>query len=98
MSYELIISSEAEREIDSAFNWYEDQDAGLGKEFLRSIDAILLAVSCNPLSYQFIHKKLRRILLRRFPHALFYIVEEQQIKIVACIHQRRHPISWKRRT
>ena len=41
MNYELTVRSQAEREIDEAFNWYEDQSAGLGKEFLRAIEEAL---------------------------------------------------------
>lgn len=97
MNYELTVRSDAEREIDEAFNWYEEQSAGLGKEFLRAIEAALFTIIREPLAYQLIHKKIRRILLRRFPHALFYIVEENRIVVTACFHQNRHPMNWTRR-
>lgn len=51
MNYELAVHSNAEREIDEAYNWYEDQSPGLGKEFLRAIEAALFITKRNPLAY-----------------------------------------------
>lgn len=98
MRYELIVRYEAERDIDEAYNWYEDQSWGLGKEFLRAIDAALFTTLRNPFAHQLIYKKFRRILLRRFPHALFYLVEDQKVIVTACFHQKRDPDNWIRRT
>ena len=98
MNYELIVRTEAEQEIEEAYNWYEEQSTGLGKEFLSAIEAAMFTAIRDPLAYQLIHKEIRRVLLRRFPHALFYIVEKRRIIITACFHKRRHPINWKKRT
>jgi hypothetical protein len=36
---ELVIAPEAEMDIAEAYVWYEDRRAGLGEEFLSSVDA-----------------------------------------------------------
>ncbi len=61
-------------EIIEAFAWYEEQQKDLGIEFLNSVDKAMRSVKTNPGSYQLIHKNIRRVLLRRFPYALFLLL------------------------
>jgi plasmid stabilization system protein ParE len=37
MSYQVIISPEAEFDIQDAFEWYEQRNSGLGSEFVRAV-------------------------------------------------------------
>jgi hypothetical protein len=41
MPVELVIVPEAEADIADAYIWYEGRRAGLGEEFLSSVDACL---------------------------------------------------------
>ena len=41
MIYRLIISPEAELDIQDAFKWYEQGSSGLGSEFVRAVDKLL---------------------------------------------------------
>jgi toxin ParE1/3/4 len=43
------------------------------------------------------HKEVRRVLMKRFPYALFYLIQEESIVVVACFHAKRDPIDWLRR-
>lgn len=97
MNYRMIIRPEAERDIEESYNWYEDQSVGLGKEFLRALDAALTSILRNPLAYPVIHRNIRRSLIRRFPHSLFYLINENNIVVTACVHHRRNPRVWQRR-
>jgi plasmid stabilization system protein ParE len=72
MTYRIIVRPEAEREIQEAFDWYEERSEGLGAEFLRAADACLSAVQRTPEASQTAHSEVRRALLRKFPYALFY--------------------------
>ena len=85
------IRPEAEEDIFDSYRWYEERDVGLGEEFLRAIDACIASVQRNPLSYLIVHKQIRRALLRKFPHGVFYIVENENLNIIACFHVRRDP-------
>ena len=97
MTYQVVVRPEAAREVQEAFDWYEGRSEGLGLEFLRAADASLASVQRNPLAFPKVHKEVRRVLIRKFPYALFYIVEEESIAVVACFHARRDPIDWLRR-
>lgn len=97
VSSEIIVRREAQIEVQEAFQYYQDKSEGLGFEFMRSLDATLQSVKRNPLAYQTIYQEARRVLLRKFPYALFYIAEENQIVVIACFHQKRSEIDWLRR-
>ena len=97
MSYEIIVRPEAAREVQEAFDWYEEKSEGLGLEFLRAADACMAGIQRNPLASPIMYQEVRRALLRKFPYALFYIVKEEMIVVLACFHAKRDPIDWIRR-
>ena len=97
LGYEVIVRREAQLEVQEAFQYYQDKSEGLGFEFLRSLDAVLQSVKRNPIAYQTIYKETRRVLLRKFPYALFYMIEENRIIIIPCFHQKRSEIDWLQR-
>jgi len=83
--------------VEDAFLWYESQRAGLGEEFLSSIQATLQAIGENPLRFPVVHHSTRRALVRRFPYGVFYRVLEDVVLVVACFHARRDPGRWGER-
>ena len=95
---QIIVRREAQLEVQETFLRYQEISEGLGFEFLRALDAALQSIKRNPLAYQKIYKETRRVLLRKFPYAVFYVVEENKIVIIACFHQKRSEIDWLRRT
>ncbi len=98
MTRNIIVRPEAEAEVQAAFDWYEEQSEGLGFEFLRTLDACLSGVTRNPFAYTVVHiPNIRRALVRRFPYALFYLVDEEAIVIIAVFNVKRRPIDWLKR-
>jgi hypothetical protein len=47
MAAELILAPEAELDVAEAYAWYEKRRAGLGEEFLSSVDACRKAFAVN---------------------------------------------------
>lgn len=43
-------------------------------------------------------KSIRRVLIHRFPFGIFYIEGEKHITVLAVLHARRNPQTWKERT
>ncbi|KAF0221672.1 MAG: hypothetical protein FD174_3 [Geobacteraceae bacterium] len=97
MKRELIIRPEAEAELAEAFEWYEERVQGLGSEFLISVDATVHAITRKPQQFAKVHKTVRRALLRRFPYAVFFLVEGTRIIILAFFHVKRDPKHWQER-
>jgi hypothetical protein len=75
MSCELIVRPEAEADMGEAFNWYEERRAGLGNEFLSEVDAVMEKVIENPLRFAMLYRHVRRALVRRLPHKVFFDAE-----------------------
>jgi len=97
MKYELLVRPEAEEDLRRAYLWYEDKRSGLGDDFLLCIETALSQILKNPLQYSYLHRELRRALVRRFPYAIFYVVSSQVISVIAVLHCRRDPETWGKR-
>jgi len=92
------LREEAERDIEEAANWYEQQREGLGYEFLDELSAAFDAVSERPDMYPVVHRGVHRALIGRFPFGVFYRVAGETAVVIAVLHARRSPRHWKRRT
>lgn len=88
----------AEREVEDAFAWYEEQSVGLGREFLDELDRAVRRIATFPLAATVIELGLRRCLLSRFPYGLIYGVDEDTIVVLAVAHLHREPRYWINRT
>ena len=60
MTRQFILRPRAERDIQSAYEWYESQRAGLGNEFLAALRERLEAVRGHPESSPVIYRGIRR--------------------------------------
>ena len=97
MTRSVRVRPQAEREVEAAFAWYEEQRAGLGREFLRELDVVYERLAKFPLIYADVYRGLRRTHLRRFPIGVFYLVTEAEIRVVAVVHLARNPKVWRDR-
>jgi len=96
--YSVIFTQAARAELIAAQDWYEDEATGLGRRFLQAIDALVERMSENPRQFPVVFKNIRRALLRRFPYSLFFVVEGDDLTVIACFHASRDPSHWQRRT
>ncbi len=97
MTRRLIIRPEAETDIAQAFSWYEDRVSGLGSEFLRVLDATFNSILRNHDVYPEVHRNVRRALTRKFPFAVFFVVEETRMVVLSVFHVKRNPQEWEKR-
>jgi plasmid stabilization system protein ParE len=80
-----------------AQDWYENEAPGLGPRFCAAVDAVIERISANPRQFPVVHKNIRRALLRRFPYALMFVIDDATLTIIACFHGSRDPAHWRRR-
>lgn len=90
----VTILASAAFEMDAAFAYYEQRQAGLGTDFLRACDASFSAVSRMPLPYREVRPPVRRALLRRFPYMVFFVPEAARVVIIGVVHVRQSPDTW----
>jgi plasmid stabilization system protein ParE len=91
MTYALRFLPELEEDVLSGYAWYEARAEGLGEEFLRAFYACANEISRDPLLYLKMHRDFRRRLLRRFPYALYYKIEDEEIIVFGLFHCARDP-------
>ncbi len=78
-------------EVAEAFAWYEARSPGLGTEFLRAVEAAATSASQSPHQYPAWRRGARRILLRKFPFALFYMLSDKGIIVFTVFPRQTKP-------
>jgi len=86
------ISESAYKDIQSAQQFYERQEYGLGIYFQDSIfsdiDSLRFYAGIHPIQYE-----KHRLLSRKFPYAVYYKIQDNIVIITAILDCRRNP-SW----
>jgi toxin ParE1/3/4 len=91
------IADEAWLEFEAAADWYLARSPRASARFSQAVLSALEAISESPLRWPAYLHGTRRYLLHRFPFAIIYLDEPQQLDIVAIAHTSRMPGYWKRR-
>jgi plasmid stabilization system protein ParE len=91
MSHTLHFRPEIEKDLITGYLWYEEKNKGLGEEFLRVFYAQLRGISENPLLFRKVRKEIRRSILKRFPYAVYFQIENQDIIVFGLFHCARNP-------
>ena len=97
MSRPLLLEPEAERDIVEATAWYNAQRPGLGAEFFAEVRRAMKRVELAPERFAGVEGEIRRVLLHRFPYGLYYVIDSDLVAVIACVHGRRHPDTWRTR-
>ena len=95
MNRTLVVTPEAEAEIDQAADWYLQQSRRAAEGFRDAVDEALDTIRINPEQYQIVYRETRRVLLSGYPYALFYVVTETRVSVVSCFHTSRNPDLWR---
>ncbi|MBO6793996.1 MAG: type II toxin-antitoxin system RelE/ParE family toxin [Balneolaceae bacterium] len=94
-NYQLIIDRRAIAEIQSAIDYYNEVQSGLGLEFENELNEKLTFLSEQPF-FQIRYKDVRCLPLIRFPFMVHYQVDNPQERVIvrAVLNTRRDPKSW----
>lgn len=84
-------------DIEETAIWYETQEPGLGIEFILELDAAIDLAVEGPENYEDLGLGIRRVLLQRFPYAVYFLLEKKAVEIIAVLHQHRSPFIWQSR-
>ena len=83
--------SPSDKELDDAFNYYEEQLQGLGYQFLEHIENTIALIQKAPLAWRKISTNTRRINVKQFPYLILYIFENDTIFVTCIAHAHRDP-------
>ncbi len=95
--YTLFINKFAEEDLENSKKYYDNQQQGLGSDFLLEIKEVVLRIEKNPYQFSVIDKKARKVSLKRFPFAIFFVVEDNLINVFSIFHFSRNPDVWRKR-
>jgi len=84
----------AKTELDDAVEYYNQQRARLGYEFLWEVFFAIDRIQQFPQAWQVFYEDARRCLVRRFPYGIIYVQENDLILILAVAHLHREPDYW----
>ena len=86
------ILPEAEQDLIDGFSFYELQQPGLGRYFLDSLFSDIDSLQFFGGIHMNVHG-YHRLLSKRFPFAVYYRVQNEQVQIYAVLDCRRSP-AW----
>src|SRR5690606_4407228 len=94
MAYTIKLLREAEKDLASAFEWYEEKQQGLGKRLQREMGACITRIRKNPYLFQARFKEVFRFApLKIFPYLIVNKINENKGEIIvnAIFHCSRNP-------
>ena len=87
---------EARQDVIDSRDWYEQQQEGLGALFSVALVDAVERIHAHPFRYPEVQGPIRRVILQRFPYAIYFRMEGTEI-IVLAVHGRQDPKRWQER-
>jgi plasmid stabilization system protein ParE len=84
----------SDAELTEAVAYYDGKAAGLGDRFLAEIKTATRYIEQHPEIAPTIDYGVRAKVLVRFPYSLMYVVEPNEVLVVAVAHQSKRPAYW----
>lgn len=92
-----VFHPEALTEYSKAVQYYAEQQLDLAQPFIDAVEDAVYRIRASPNRYPIIDADIRRCLTRKFPYSILYSIEPDFILILAVMHGRKQPDSWKAR-
>jgi plasmid stabilization system protein ParE len=93
----LALRQEALSDLADAAARYDGQRPGLGRDFVAEARQLFELIVERPAQFRAAGKDVRRAQLSRFPYVVYFLVHPKEILILAVVHKRRHPDTWRQR-
>lgn len=92
MKWRVLIRPRAEEDLREARQWYEERRKGLGDELLIAVRRAIRSLEQEPERRPLYYREFRRLLTRRFPYKVFYLVDRDRVVVFRILHVKQdHP-------
>jgi toxin ParE1/3/4 len=96
------VKSEAQDDARRAASYYEGLRYGLGASFLGRLNDAYTVIERQPQSFSAVlpavqGREIRYYIMRQYPYRVVYELLPGRIVVLAIVHHRRRPGSWRRR-
>ncbi|MBB6254713.1 type II toxin-antitoxin system RelE/ParE family toxin [Nitrospirillum iridis] len=98
MTFTIIFTPKASEEVDITSDWYQEEAPRARARFVEELTAILERLAYAPRQFPIVHKDVRRAVFDRFPYFLVFRIMDAEVHVLACLHSRRNPRHWRRRS
>jgi plasmid stabilization system protein ParE len=99
--FDLGIHVEAEQEVEKAFEYYEEEQAGLGFQFIEryreQLEQAMRFPSSGAPAVGYSRHEVRRFHMAQFPYVVVVATVANRRIVVAVSHHKRHPDYWRKR-
>jgi plasmid stabilization system protein ParE len=97
MIYHIILSPDAEADLNSAIWWYQRIEVNLAVRFRAETRAVLRRIAL--FSYQFpvvtvLKDPVRRALVKHFPYSIYFTLKLDVASVIAVVHHCRNHTVW----
>ena len=97
MRRQIILTPEAFDDVREAHAWYENQESGLGTKLLDGLGAAFARIGDAPDAYPVRFDAFRRVLLHRFPYAIYFDHHDTTVVVHCVFHCARDSAALRRR-
>ena len=95
MSRTVILIDEAQSEFDESFDFYEQQQLGLGVRFTATIRSTLDQIAINPFLHATAYRNIREAIVPTFPFCIYFIEDPHGIRVLSIFHTSAIRVSGK---
>jgi len=89
--YSVRYKRAAAAEVENAIVWYAKPEINQTSAFVNDLQLTESHLRTHPELYQRVEGDVRRAVLRRFPYSLFFLIEQDQVVVLAFMHQHQRP-------
>lgn len=95
MTFEVIYTQDASDDIDRAFEWLAARAPGAAFDLLQVVARVEVHLARNPSIYKIVQRTragaVRRVNLRPFRYQLYYLIFDDEVAVISCLHASRSP-------
>ncbi len=89
---------EALREYLDGVSYYAEASPRVAEAFVLDVEGAIERILKHPRAWPVLEDDVRHCLLKRFPFAIYYGIDEAGITLYALMHTSRRPGYWRGRT
>jgi toxin ParE1/3/4 len=92
MAYNIIVSPRAQKEIETAIEYYALHSRNATLHFIEALKNTYATLEINPF-FRVRYKNIMALKINRFPYLLYFFVEENKniVRVLSCFHSKRNP-------
>ena len=92
MAFKIVISYRTQKEIENAIDYYALYSVDAPLNFILALKEAYASLEINPF-FRVRYKNVRALKIKRFPHSLYFIINEDinTVRVLSCFHNKRDP-------